>query len=436
MWPRIKRILAIILVFILFSLLISFLWFLFEQSVLKNTSTSEYNDYVLFWLGYGDVQNANSSLKVFISISGVVAVAFMSSVTTFCLIEARKRIYISKNIIVCMDNSEQYLGYKHYGVFLIYNKHSDIYKLSISLQLMNSRTSICQDYSIPYITKGERYIISSNIDAGSIIFAHQQDEVEYNESSVIILTASYTDSRNLQEYILCRKYECCHEKNNYIANGSDFCLADKDILKIGTKKDSKLYKELSSLLNDTKYDEEIRKMILDPGYIISLKDAKAVSAEDKDKIALDFSRTLDNAFPKDEQLGNEYLFVTINFAVKKTTRTNIFTMAMLDKPLNGDWQKYYYLDCILGFTISISKGITVTLEIKGASGPPFVTEKYIGTGEPEQIAIKMKDYSKEKWSIVRELCFTVFQVDCKTNSGNFGIINCKLTRDKEKQMTS
>lgn len=105
-------------------------------------------------------------------------------------------------------------------------------------------------------------------------------------------------------------------------------------------------------------------------------------------------------------------------------------MICIPTPLGGDWSDYYDLNCSFDFDIYVSSNISVTLEIKSSSRQTLINPCPIFQSRNgyEHFSIKLKNYPKEIWTDVDEICFTTFARNIKDdNSGMFSVVGCELS---------
>ena len=99
------KILKIVLVFFLFLGVIALVWYAIEIATLgKDETAVPFVDFILYLLGFGDVDSKDHYLQTAFSTLGLFAVTLLSSVFTVNLFDLRSKVKISPTIIIKNKN--------------------------------------------------------------------------------------------------------------------------------------------------------------------------------------------------------------------------------------------------------------------------------------------------------------------------------------------
>ena len=102
------KILKIILVFFLALGIIGLIWYAIELAILgKDEAAVPFVDFVLYLLGFGDINSKDHYLQTAFSTLGLFAVTLLSSVFTVNLFDLRSKVKISPKIIIKSKSQAQ-----------------------------------------------------------------------------------------------------------------------------------------------------------------------------------------------------------------------------------------------------------------------------------------------------------------------------------------
>ena len=119
------RILRILLVFFLFLGMIALAWYAIEAATAgKGESAVPFVDFILYLLGFGDVDSKDHYLQTVFSTLGLFAVTLLSSVFTVSLFDLRSKVRISPKLIVKSKNR---------ACLQLNTAGKDVYKLTATL---------------------------------------------------------------------------------------------------------------------------------------------------------------------------------------------------------------------------------------------------------------------------------------------------------------
>lgn len=420
MLKKVKRILLIVLIFICFSLIATYAWYIIERAVFNNTNASNlgFGNFLLYLFGYGDIDEVNLTFKLIYSIIGIMALALLSSVFTVSLFEWKNKLIISEKMLVWDDRASE-----HFASIFIENKYRDIYKLTLTMHLSTGNNSVFEERFIPYVSKNSMQLINYKIETGSILYKYLRDVIKFGYNSTLTLIASYIDSGNGQEYYLCNKYQFTKDKNNQIIINNNEKVHNLDVEK-------KNIKEFNSLLQaeNQQYADYISEEIKSDGFSIEISKAQAIRDENIDVYYGKAPTTNKKAFDTSIINPNTVITSEIHFKKKKEDDPNDFGMLLIKRPFDGDWQKYYDLNCVLTFDIYVSVGMVVSLEMKDSRGALIINPmpKFYPKSGFENYTYELNTMQREKWSDVDEMCFTVLRKDTKADNGEFSLIGCEL----------
>lgn len=386
------RILKIVLVFFLFLGVIALVWYAIETaSAGKGEPPVPFVDFILYLLGFGDVDSKDHYLQTVFSMLGLFAVTLLSSVFTVSLFDLRSKVRISPKIIV---------GGKNRASLKLNTAGKDVYNLTATLIAKCGQDITTEEELFPFIPKKTTQKLNFEIAPGTPIYkylraAYLRAELEPQ----LILTVSYTDIESGQEYTMAQKYQYSTGKS-------------RDILFSGDE----------SCSHNDSFEAAIRDYITGNTFEINLASIWPCEAEDIDI-------TYGYQDPKHTLSHKQAFRARVHMNSNRAYEPLTFTMAVTNDLLGNDWTTYYDLGCALKFDYLVEDSIAVTMELKyGVDRIVKYEQKLCPASGFRTCSLKLRQLGYEELRNVRELCFTVFHkdVDPEDPTGSFVIKNCVL----------
>lgn len=374
------KISKIILAFFLALAVIALIWYGAELATCqKGEEAIPFIDFILYLLGFGDMDSKDHYLQTLFSTLGLFTVTLLSSVFTVSLFELRSKVKISKKIRIESKNRVT-LELKAAG--------KDIYNLSATLISKCGEELTTEEQYFPFIAKKSAQKLGFSLAPGSVLYKYLRSVYLGKDlSPQLILTVSYTDIESGQEYAMAQKYQLSSGK------GSNFLFAD----------------------GDPAFEQKIENNIRNNTFPINLSSVWACEAEDLDLSYGYPGLTIQDAFTAEVHMNGRSHYDPLTF-----------TMAVTSDLLGNDWTTYADLGCFLKFDYQVEGDLAVTMELK------YGSSKFDAVLRPhDEFATYCLDLGKLSYAElknVRELCFTVFYKDVnpKYPTGRFTIKNCVL----------
>lgn len=386
------KILKIVLVFFLFLGIIALAWYAIEIPTLgKDETAVPFVDFILYLLGFGDIDSKDHYLQTAFSTLGLFAVTLLSSVFTVNLFDLRSKVKISPKIIIDGKNR---------AVLKLNTAGKDVYNLTATLISKCGQDITTEEQLYPFIAKKATQKLYFEIAPGTPIYKYlRATYLKTDLESQLILTISYTDIESGQEYAMAQKYQYSASKN-------------RDII----------FSEDDNSEHNDRFEDIVKDNITGNTFEINLASIWPCEADDIDisygyqdsKIALSHKQ----AFQANVHMNGS-----------RTYEPLTFTMAVTNDLLGNDWTTYYDLGCALKFDYMIEGDIAVTMELKYDSDKEIKYEqKLCPKGTFHTYVLKLQELNYEELRNVRELCFTVFYKDVNSENptGDFIIKNCVL----------
>ncbi len=388
----VSKILKILLVFFMSLGLIAVVWYAIELTTLEKDETAvPLVDFILYLLGFGDINSKDHYLQTAFSTLGLFAVTLLSSVFTVNLFDLRSKVKIIPKIIIKGKN-QALLKFRTSG--------KDVYNLTATLISKCGKDVTTEEQVFPFVAKKSLQEIYFEIVPGTPIYKYlRASYLKTDSEPQLILTLAYTDVESGQEYSMAQKYQYSTENNQDVI----FC-------------------DNSSEKHDVLLEKAVKELIEANTFYINLASVWACEAEDID-ISYGYSENEDVYSQKQAFSAN------IHMNSKSIYEPKTFTMAVTSDLLENNWSIYYDLGCALKFDYKIEGDIAVTLELKYGTGDIIKYEQILRpTNEFETYMLSLKDLNREDLKSVKELCFTVFYKDVNPDSpvGNFVIKTCVL----------
>lgn len=387
------KIARIILFFFAALFVISLIWYGIGRFIPSAAEKSiPFIDYVLYLLGFGDIDIKDHYIQTGFSTLGLFAVTLLSSVFTVNLFDLRRKLQIDQKITVTSSHSAK---------IRIAAKKKDAYDLTAVLIAKCGNEISSEEKDFPFVSKGSAQDICFKLEPGSVLYKYLR--AVYLKSSIdpqLILTVQYTDIESGQEYKIAQKYQYGTSPKN-----SQFVFCSDE-----------------SETQNADLEKQIREAIKSNVFPINLASINPCNAED-----IDISYGL-----HDEQANyseKEAFRASVHMNGRSNYDPGDFTMAVTQDLFDHDWTKFYDLNCALKFDYKITGNMAVTLEFKcGNDNGIKKTCKLLSSDEFEAYSFSLKDLNRDDLALVREICFTVFyrDVDAKNPIGSFVIKNCVL----------
>lgn len=410
---KIYRILKITGVFFAFLLSVSYIWFLIESAISPEINNVAYMDYLLYLLGYGELDIPDLFGKSFFSIIGLLSLTLLSSVFTVSLFDWRSKLILSDRIVVWDKNPTT-----HLASALLRCKQRDIYNIRINLIVHCEKDTYSEEYYIPLIPKNTSHFVDFEIAPGTALYKYLRLFLRTNNTKpVVIITATYTDISNAEEYTICQKYQYSDNDKD-----SNIVFTNSSSLRGNYYQISQKVFDAISLAQSNEYANEMKLYVENNTFGIDLMQAKEINSEN---IKIDYGSTVeDGTIISAERAFN----AKVSFKKDKEYEPCDFGMICIKNPLGAAWQKYYDLNCSLEFKMKTSHDMSVTLELKRSDGYKVIDTELKGTGEYENYSFDLSQYPREFFETVTELCFTAFYKDVKSEDlkGCFSVMDCEL----------
>ena len=386
------KILKIVLVFFLFLGVIALVWYAIEIATLgKDETAVPFVDFILYLLGFGDIDSKDHYLQTAFSTLGLFAVTLLSSVFTVNLFDLRSKVKISPTIIIKNKNQAK---------VTLNTNGKDVYNLTATLISKCGQDVTTEEQVYPFISRKSSLWIEFDVVPGTPIYKYLRATfLKPDIDPQLILTVSYTDIESGQEYVMAQKYQYSPDKN-------------RDII----------FSEDGSCNHSDSFESIVESYIVKKTFDINLASIWPCEAEDID-ISYGYQDSKMTLTPKQAFQAN------VHMNGNRRYEPYTFTMAITNDLLGNDWTTYYDLGCALKFDYLVQDDIVVTMELKyGVDKIIKNEEKLRPKSDFQTYVLKLQELDYEELRNVRELCFTVFykDVDSENPTGSFTIKNCVL----------
>ena len=387
------RIAKIVIIFFVSLFVISLAWYAIES---LSSSAAErsipFIDYILYLLGFADLEISDHYLQTGFSTLGLFAVTLLSSVFTVSLFELKSKVQIGTKITVTSPQS---------ALIRISAKKRDAYDLSAVLIAKCGKDISSEEQIFPFLSKGTFQDIRFEIIPGSVVYKYLR-AVYLNPSldPQLILKVAYTDIESGQEYKIAQKYQYLPSK--------------------GTRQF--VFSEDGGKENNAEFECRIGDIIKSNTFIINLASIAACNDED-----IDIIYGYGNHQPVSDK-SNAFC-ANVHMTSRTDYKPTDFVMAYTQDLLDHDWTNFVDLNCALKFDYKVTGDLVVTLELKYSNGTIQKTEaKLRRNDEFETYTLDLHTIDRALLTYVREICFTVFyrDIDANNPTGSFIIKNCVL----------
>ena len=379
---QIKKIIQIILVFFIALLFISFVWYGINTLTSPQKEASiPFIDYVLYMLGFGDLNVADHYMQTAFSVLGLFAVTLLSSVFTVSLFELRSKVKLAQHILVVSETGAE---------LALHTSGKDVYHLTATMISKCGDEITTLEQYFPFVGKKESLNLRYEIAPGTPIYKYLRGVYTHTpEKKHLILTVSYTDIESGQVYSMAQKYLWGGDEKGFVFAAPE---------------------------------EKVQQKILQQTFRVNLAGVWPCEAED-----IDLSYGYQQGDRTWQQ--NEAFVARVHMTGKEHYEPGNFTMAVATDLLGNDWTKYYDLGCALKFACKVQGDIALTMELKyGDKCAGVLNHKFLPSDEFENFVLHLQELDREKLKHVEELCFTVFyrDVDVHHPVGEFVIRDCVL----------
>jgi len=194
---KIYRILKITGVFFAFLLSVSYIWFLIESAISPEINNVAYMDYLLYLLGYGELDIPDLFGKSFFSIIGLLSLTLLSSVFTVSLFDWRSKLILSDRIVVWDKNPTT-----HLASALLRCKQRDIYNIRINLIVHCEKDTYSEEYYIPLIPKNTSHFVDFEIAPGTALYKYLRLYLRTNNTTVEQILLHHKQKFIMRSFIL------------------------------------------------------------------------------------------------------------------------------------------------------------------------------------------------------------------------------------------
>ena len=365
---RIKKIFITFGFVVLIFFVMTMLGYFIETKLFKDLRYS-YHEYLLYLLGYGNLDNINIWFRVIFSICSLVALTYFSSACTVTWLESRRKLIIDNKIIITENGDGCFIA-----KLKVSSKKRDIYGAKISLIININGKSFSEITELAYIPKKHSSYAVFLVELNSVIYKYFNEF--YNSSSDVselVATVTYSDILSGTEYTIFEKFSC-ENQNSFV---------------FGIEKNNE------NIFKENKVREEFIDFI------------------GKSKFDIDFSNAqiLDSKLPDRIPYSKNHYF-DVNFNQNVDYEDGDFQMLYIPIPEVTEWGIYHDMKCNFCVKLLITEGTTVELQIKKNDGSILNFEGSNRlTKENSSLLINLSDYKRNTWENIKELCFTVFYKD-------------------------
>lgn len=387
----ISKILKIIIAFFFSMTIIALVWYVVEFATLeKNESLVPFIDFVLYLLGFGNMDSSNHYVQTVFSTLGLFSVTLLSSVFTVNLFELRSKVKISPVIVIRSKN---------HANIILNATGKDIYNLTATLIAKCGQDILTTEQVFPFVPKKSFQELDFDIEPGSVIYKYLRAIYLEDNNPQLILKVTYTDIESGQEYSMAQKYQYSIDKNQDIVFSDDMSGKHNELL-----------------------ERIVKESIEENTFDIDLSLVQPCEAEDID-IILGYKDDKTVLSPKDAFAAN------VHMNGSRVYTPDTFTMAVTKELLENDWTIYSDLGCVLKFDYYIDGDIAVTMELKYGVDNVIEHKQILRANKSfKTFKLSLQELNREELKSVRELCFTVFykDVNCQNPVGSFVIKRCVL----------
>lgn len=364
---KIKKIALILCIIVSMFLLATLIGYIIEI-VFLGDATYSYIDYLLYLLGYGELDSVNIWFRLFFSIGSLVALTLFSSACTVTWLESRRILKLDNHITIAKDSDGTLLA-----KLRLNTPKRDIYGAQISLFVNINGKSFSETTSIAYIPKKQFADAIFPVELNSVIYKYFNESYRNNPNvSELIATVTYSDMLSGTEFTMFEKFYC-NDPSAFV------------------------FEEV---------EEEFKKFI------------------SKTSFSVDFSSAelLDSKSPDRSRYSDLECF-NVNFDSSADYLDGDFQMLYVPIPEVTAWGVFHDMGCSLNIKLSITEGATVEVQIKKNDGSILNCENSNRLTENDpSLTVELSKYKRNTWENIKELCFTVFYKDVNSPDKSAKII--------------
>lgn len=379
---------------VLLFLLTTWIGYIVEIKFLGDAMYS-YIHYLLYLLGYGSLDNVNVWFRLFFSIGSLLALTLFSSACTVTWLESRRILMLNNQISISKNEDGEFVA-----ILRLTSKKRDVYGARVSLVVNIDNKSFSEFTELAYIPKNQFSDAAFTISLNSVVYKYF-NELYKNPSLVsnLVATVTYSDMLSGTEFTVFEKFSYHNQYDFVFAKTNDKeCIENEENLK----------QEFLDYVNRIKFD-----------------------------VDLSHAQILDSRKPNRESYSSLNGF-NVDFNSDISYNNGDFQMLYVPIPEVTEWGTYHDMKCNLNIRLSITEGATVKVEIKKRDGSIINCDKKAElTKDNASLSIELAKYQRKTWENIKELCFTVFFENVKTDdkSARISVDECafELPNAKERK---
>lgn len=370
-WSRFRRGAFVFGGFVLIFALATCIGYFIEVKWLNDLEYT-YNDYLLYLLGYGDLENVNTVFKLIFSIGSLTILTLFSSACTVTWLESKKNLVLSDHIVISKNDNNMFTA----GLQLKSGKR-DVFGAKVLAIVNVNGKAYSESTEVAYIPKNKCATANFEIGLNSVIYKHFYESHKRNpDVTELVITVAYSDIVSGAEYTVCEKYSCNDPSNFVFYENPNF-----------TEKSVTTEEAFTEFIYqqqfDINFDEAVR---------IDSKLSNRPKVKKSDRFDINFN-------------------TTVNYG------DNDFQMLFIPIPEVSNWGVYHDMGCMFQIELLIADDIDITVEIKKSNGSilPLHCDNKL-TQNASVLTVNLGDYRRDTWEDIRELCLTVFKRDVRSQN--------------------
>lgn len=368
-WNRFKRGTFIFGSFVLAFILATCLGYFIEVKWLNDLEYS-YIDYLLYLLGYGDLEDVNAVFKLVFSISSLTILTLFSSACTVTWLESKRILVLDDHIVISRNDKSAYVA-----SLQLTSRKRDVYGAKISAIVNVNGKAYSESTEIAYIPKNKSATANFEIGLNSVIYKHFYESHKRNPGvTELVITVAYSDIISGAEYTVCEKYSC-NDPSNFA-----------------------FYENPNSTEKSTTTEEAFTEFIHQQQFDVNFDEAVRIDSKLFNRPKVKKSDRFD-----------------INFDTTVNYSDNDFQMLFIPIPEVSNWGVYHDMGCTFQIELLIADDIDITVEIKKSNGSilSLHCDNKL-TQNASVLTVNLEDYRRDTWEDIRELCLTVFKRDVRS----------------------
>lgn len=369
---RLKRGVFIFGAFVLAFILATCIGYFVEVKWLNDLEYS-YIDYLLYLLGYGDLENVNAVFKLIFSISSLTILTLLSSACTVTWLESKRNLVLGNHIVISKSYDNMFLA----GLQLKSRKR-DVFGAKVSAIVNVNGKAYSESTEIAYIPKNKYATAIFEINLNSVIYKHFHESYNKNpDVTELVITVTYSDIISGAEYTVCEKFSC--------TNPSNFIFCDS----------------FNSATNSEPLETTFNQFVSQQKFDIDFEDAVRLDSKLPDRIKFNKSDCFN-----------------VNFDANGNYGDWDFQMLFIPIPEVSNWGVYHDLKCTFQIELLIADDMDITVEIKKSDKSilPLRSSATKLSQGASKLTVDLAEYRRDTWEDIRELCLTVFYKDVRTKN--------------------